>query len=197
MWDLYQSIPGFVLGFHGCDEKLGEQVLAGKQHLSPSNNEYDWLGAGIYFWESNPQRALDFAEEAAINPKLTKGLVKKPFVLGATIDLGICCNLFDSSALAELGESHEILELVGPAGGKMPVNKGPDLALRFLDRAVIELMHEIRSNRNLPAYDTVRAGFAEGGPLYPGGGFSKKSHIQIAVRNRDCIKGYFRPISKR
>ena len=61
--------------------------------------------AGIYFWEDNPQRALDFARQAAENPKMTKGRVKKPFVLGAIIDLGVCCNLFDSAALAELGES--------------------------------------------------------------------------------------------
>ncbi len=34
----------FVLGFHGCDESVGEQVLAGREPLAPSSNDYDWLG---------------------------------------------------------------------------------------------------------------------------------------------------------
>jgi hypothetical protein len=43
------------------------------------------------------------------------------------------------------------------------------------------------------AYDTVRGAFLEGDPIYPGAGFSREAHIQIAVRNRACILGVFRP----
>ncbi|HZU36516.1 MAG TPA: hypothetical protein VFA18_11435 [Gemmataceae bacterium] len=42
-------------------------------------------------------------------------------------------------------------------------------------------------------YDTVRAAFLEGEPVYPGAGFSRENHIQIAVRNSACILGVFRP----
>jgi hypothetical protein len=38
-------------------------LLAGTA-FKPSNNDYDWLGPGIYFWEANPLRGLEFAEEA-------------------------------------------------------------------------------------------------------------------------------------
>jgi hypothetical protein len=38
----------FVLGYHGCDEKIGERILAG-EHVSLSRNAYDWLGTGAYF----------------------------------------------------------------------------------------------------------------------------------------------------
>jgi hypothetical protein len=76
-----------------------------------------------------------------------------------------------------------------------PVNKGgPDKRGRYLDRAVIEAMHKIRSETNVASYDTVRSAFWEGNPLYDGAGFSEKAHIQIAVRNPACIRGYFRPI---
>ena len=34
--------------------------------------------------------------------------------------------------------------------------------------------------------------FLEGRPVYEGSGFYGKTHIQIAVRNSDCIKGVFR-----
>lgn len=42
----------FVLGYHGCDRAVGEKVLANKEHLRASDNDYDWLGTGIYFWET-------------------------------------------------------------------------------------------------------------------------------------------------
>jgi hypothetical protein len=42
-------------------------------------------------------------------------------------------------------------------------------------------------------YDTVRVAFWEGDPAYPGAGFSREGHLQIAVRNLTCILGVFRP----
>jgi len=35
--------------------------------------------------------------------------------------------------------------------------------------------------------------FWEGDPVYPGSGFYKRTHTQIAVRSLDCIKGIFKP----
>lgn len=52
----------FVLGYHGCDRTVGEKLLSGED-FKKSENSYDWLGAGIYFWENNPKRGLDFARE--------------------------------------------------------------------------------------------------------------------------------------
>ena len=43
------ALPSFVLGYHGCDAALAEEVLAGREILRPSRNDYDWLGEGIYF----------------------------------------------------------------------------------------------------------------------------------------------------
>ena len=200
VWQLYKKQPGFVLGFHGCDESLGKKVIAGKAHLQPSGNKHDWLGDGIYFWESSPQRALQWAHDAMARPETTKGKIKKPFVVGAIIDLGNCCSLFDADALAELREAHEVLQIAHDIEGTpMPTNKGgqPDYALRYLDCAVIELMHEIREESNLPRYDTVRAAFGEGEALYAGTNLTAKHHIQIAVRDPECIKGYFLPIQRK
>ncbi len=201
-WDMYKRQPGFVLGFHGCDQRVGESVLAGERHLTPSTNPYDWLGSGIYFWESSPARALQFAEAAASTAKMTtKGNIKTPFVLGAIIDLGNCFNLIDASALKELREAYDFVSSA-LAATELPKNVGgPDKLMRNLDRAVLETMHQLRAgfheaSRATPPYDTVRSPFGEGGELYPGSGFSSKAHIQIAVRNSDCIRGYFRPIQR-
>lgn len=197
-WELYKRLPGFILGFHGCDEITGEAVLKGTKALRKSENKYDWLGSGIYFWEGNPARALEFAQEAVRkNTKTTKGTIKKPFVLGAIIDPGYCFNLMDSSALAELRSAYDVVSAAWQASGTTPPeNKGgSDRLTRYLDRAVIEAMHAIRSSQNVASYDSIRSAFPEGDPLYDGAGFTERAHIQIAVRNPKCIRGYFRPIS--
>jgi hypothetical protein len=199
----YQRVSGLVLGFHGCDKAIGEKILSGKvRHLEISKNAYDWLGDGIYFWENDPQRAREFAEDAVRNTHKSKGKIRKPFVIGAVIDLGLCLNCLDRSALVELKLAHDFLQDIyqtGAPGRPLPTNRGEDRGARFLDAAVIGALHQLRSEVQpggvpLPAYDSVRGAFWEGDPVYPGAGFAAKNHIQIAVRNPDqCIKGYFRP----
>ena len=83
-------------------------------------------------------------------------------------------------------------------GQPMPVNRplrdGNELLLRHLDCAAINAVHAFRSERQFPAFDTVRSAFIEGGELFPGTTFREKNHIQICVRNPKCIKGYFWPM---
>lgn len=200
---LYQHLPGLVLGFHGCDAAVGERVLRGDEtHLTRSDNKYDWLGSGIYFWENDPQRAWEFALEGMSKPKQSKGFVETPFVLGAVIDLGFCLNLLGREACDEATEAYETLAGAANASSEpIPENKGRNMGARFLDRAVIETVHatrelfdELQPGQYLP-YDSVRAAFLEGDHLYTGSGFAAKNHIQLAIRNTACIKGYFRPIA--
>ncbi|WP_374667970.1 hypothetical protein [Ramlibacter sp.] len=193
----YQRLPGWVLGFHGCDREVGLSVLNHPdRHLKPSRNAYDWLGEGIYFWENDPVRALEFAREGLAG-RVTRGTIRKPFVIGAVIDLGLCCNLFDQIALQELRSAHAALQDVY-AGAELPLpTNGRGQLVRPLDRLVIEFMHTLRESVSedavLPPYQTVRAGFSEGRPLFEGTTITEKHHIQIAVRDPACIKGYFLP----
>jgi len=62
---LYSKRANFVLGFNGCDQSVAEKVLGGKEVLNESTNDYDWLGHGVYFWENNKERALEFAVESS------------------------------------------------------------------------------------------------------------------------------------
>ena len=59
---------------------------------------------------------------------------------------------------------------------------------------MIELLHE-KNRKAGYNFDTVRGLFFEGDDLYPNAGFKAKNHIQICVRNPNCIKGYFLPRS--
>ena len=143
--DIYQLLPGLVLWFHGCDEKVGEAILSGQtRHLKHSQNDYDWLGGGIYFWENDPKRAFEFAGDVRKNPMKSKSAIKKSFVVGAVIDLRMCCNLLDRSALDELKDSYDFLESMSKATHEpLPVNNLGRMARR-LDCLVIETMHQLR-----------------------------------------------------
>lgn len=58
---LYSNRPNLVIGFHGCDKSVSDKVITGEENLLASKNDYDWLGNGIYFWENNEDRALEWA----------------------------------------------------------------------------------------------------------------------------------------
>ena len=192
---LYANRPNLTIGFHGCDQSVVDKVIAGKENLLASNNDYDWLGSGIYFWENNEERALEWAVELSKRPGSS---VKQPAVIGAIIDLGYCFDLTDTAYLKELKKSYDFaLEFSRISGIPMPVNKtlgnSTDLLLRKLDCYVIQTTHRINREANKRAYDSVRGVFWEGKPLYPNAGFAEKNHIQICICNPNCIKGYFLP----
>jgi len=192
-WGRYKTQPAWVLGFHGCDRQIGMDALTNRNPLKASNNHHDWLGNGIYFWEGSPRRALEWAQ-AEHRRKPAK--VPVPFVVGAIIDLGMCLNLTDRQACEEITAAFEpCRKLYEAQGVPLPENKGPrDKLFRYRDRAVIEFMHNMRAQAELPDYHTVRSPFLEGALLYDGAGFHDQTHIQIAVRDPACIKGYFMPL---
>jgi hypothetical protein len=63
--------------------------------------------------------------------------------------------------------------------------------MRFLDCAVLNHLHSIVTGSGLESFDSVRAVFSEGKPVYTGSNISDRNHAQIAVRNPKCIKGIF------
>ena len=196
--NLYQKTPQIVLGFHGCDQSVVDRVLfSSTEHLHPSHNDYDWLGGGIYFWLNDPVRAYEWAEQAS---KRKSSRVKHPAVIGAVIDLGNCLNLCERASVQLLQKSYEdlssLFESLPFSINDTFANKKPDsggfMLLRELDCLIIEHVHELMQNEKI-SFDTVYGYFQEGQDAFPGAGIKEKTHIQIAVRNTDCIKGYFLP----
>lgn len=192
---MYSKLPNLVLGFHGCDKRTYESVLYRHEDLRPSNNQYDWLGPGIYFWENNYERARQWAEESCKRTGKSE-----PKVIGAVIDLGHCLNLTDSSFSGELAKAYDYLCLFCESTDTpLPTNHGgQDLLLRDLDCAVVRQLHifDEQLARDDPfhkPFDSVRGVFSEGQPLYEGSQFFSKTHIQLCIRNMNCIKGYFSP----
>ena len=109
--------------------------------------------------------------------------------------------MLDYQNLIFLDESYKLLLTSYSALGlEPPVNKpiggNKDLILRELDCAVIEILHQFREQLRMKSFDSVRGVFWEGKELYPNAGFREKDHIQICIRNPNCIKGYFLPLKE-
>lgn len=178
-----------VVAYHGCDAEVAERLLDGEP-FRKSENEYDWLGEGIYFWEFGADRAMKFAHDQA-----ARGKVQSPAIVGALLQLGRCYDLMDTRFTDELPIAFDLFRKVHEQTGKpLPENRGrtPDMLLRNLDSAVLNFyLGWLATNGR--SYDSVRCGFVEGPPAFEGSGIRHRSHIQIAVRNPACVVGVFRP----
>lgn len=188
---MYSIRPNLVIGFHGCSKEVGLKAIRGEEELTFSKNKYDWLGSGVYFWENDADRALEFAEE---NNKI------EPFVIGAIIYLGHCLDLTQRRGAEIIKHAYENIldEAIKSSTENKPGWFGGingDLPLRRLDCAVIESIHDFNNKYNIQEYDSVKAAFWEGKELYSTAGFREKNHIQICIRNPKCILGYFLPKS--
>ena len=192
---MYSKKPSFVYGFHGLDKEIALQILNQEIDFEPSHNIYDWLGDGIYFWENNFERAQKYAIE---DSKRKTSKIKTPFALGTVIDLGNCFDLLEQKNLEFLGWAYSELEKsLAEDGEELPINSpfganDFDFKKRELDCAVIRYAHKLAKEEGME-FDSVRAAFWEGNPLYPGASFKAENHIQIAILNPDCIKGVFLP----
>ena len=184
--------PYQIIGYHSCDRELALDVLVGKKQLKQSENAWDWLGGGIYFWEQDPRRAFDYAKDVADGRQYNKKKIKTPFIIGANIRLGNCLNLVESESLSILEVAHAGLKkLLESTGQPMPLNDGPK---RHLDCAVLKYVHQSRVENDDPPYDTIRSAFDEGQKVYPGASFTSRHHIQVCVLNPEMIQGYFLPL---
>ena len=166
-------------------------MVNGTDQLRPSDNPWDWLGPGIYFWEENPYKALQYAIKCAKKKQKFSGEITNPFVIGAIIELGKCLNLIEPNSIGIVKEAYENLKIrMEQAGAPMPENKK---ANRERDCAVIKYVHESNKRLGQVPYDTIRSPFHEGKEIYEQANFTDGLHMEICVINPSCIKGYFLP----
>jgi hypothetical protein len=203
---MYDSRPNLIIGFHGCEDEVKQKLINNPGSIQISNRPYDWLGHGMYFWENSHDRAMEWATE-----KQKRGEIKFPAVVGVVLELGYCCDLLDSRYVQVLKSYYELMaasynamDLELPKNRNLPQDIHKDRILRILDCTTIEYMHSeiLKKYRNdigakgfsdLKIFESTRCVFMEGGPAFEGAGIFEKSHIQICIRNPDCIKGFFNP----
>jgi hypothetical protein len=198
-----------MIGFHGCDEFVRNNLVNDPDIVKISKESFDWLGHGFYLWENNYERALQWAID-----KKKRGKLEKPSVVGVVYQLDDCSDFSDTFYINSIASYYNRMKMEFLKAGKelpenrdLPQDQYHDLILRELDCSVIEYMHremakEINSDiqthgfSSLTQFDTVRGIFTEGGPAFEGAGIQAKSHIQICIRNLNCLKGFFIPRHK-
>lgn len=195
-----------LVGYHGCDVVVRDGLVSGQLTPEESSNQYDWLGPGFYMFEGDEQRARSFAEAAASQPyrQLTARPIATPSVVGCVFSVQRCLDMSTKGGRQEFEEAYLHMQ----AGfllnfETMPINRpanshDQDILLRGLDRAVFSFMHR-RNERGRPfdPYQAVRGSFRQGVEIAPNSGFHRDSHTQIALRDFNCIKGWFVPPGER
>ena len=99
---------------------------------------------------------------------------------------------------------YKILNKEIPKNRDIRNDKFTDKIILELDCTLIEYMHqaileqiakeiEYQGFSELKIFDSARGVFTEGGPAFPGAGIQERNHIQICIRNSNCIKGFFLP----
>ncbi len=201
---MYSTRSNILLGFHGCDESIRDQLLNKPKNIKISEKPFDWLGHGFYIWENNYNRALEWAKD-----KQKRGKIDKASVIGVVFTLDYCLDLIDSEFIKLLSNYYKLMEKdFSYLGNELPKNKDvkedehKDKLIRELDCAVIEYLHqkikeEIQNNpqTSIKEFASARGVFTEGGPAFPGAGVQRKSHLQVCIRDMNCIKGFFLPRS--
>jgi hypothetical protein len=172
-----------VLGYHGCHKPFAEGVRSGRIILAqwkPSQNVYDWLGEGIYFWEGSRTRAEEWSVEQFGN---------EADVLEVEIDLGRCLNLLESTYHDALRATYRNLRKAYRSfGWTLPKNqkKRHDLDCLVINK-LVKVMERLEGRHGL-LFQTIRGVFEEGRRVYPGSAIRSQSHIQIAVRDVQCMR---------
>lgn len=203
---MYDVKPNLIIGFHGCEAEIRDMLLQQPNYYKISQKPFDWLGHGLYFWENNYDRALQWANE-----KKLRGSINHPAVVGAVLHLGYCCDLLDqryikllANYFAMMKGRYDVLGKVLPENKNLPQDHHKDKVLRHRDCSAIEFMHsqifnkvkedlKIKGFTDYKIFDSTRSVFTEGGPAFEGAGLFEKSHIQICIRNPNCIQGFFMP----
>lgn len=198
------SLGSALVVYHGCDITTRDDLVSGRlKHLSHSNNRYDWLGPGAYFFEGDVERALLFAEAAHRNPdrRYTAKPIATPAVVGAILQVQSWLDMTTQAGIREFSLAYQAFTDGRHAAGKpIPANRpanssDSDVIYRALDNAVFTWLHDARASQDPPAppFQAVRAAFHQGEKVAPTSGFHVNTHIQISLRDNHCIVGWFLP----
>jgi hypothetical protein len=174
---LLEIQPIIVTGYHGTSEKAALQILEGD--FKVSENSWEWLGHGIYFWQDAPYRALEWATEW-LGRKGYKGPMG---VIAAKIDLRNFIDLLDLKAMALLGSLAGDFLAQLEQDGRSLRNNPP---LNRLDCGLFNFATNVLGSQEIEVAG-YRAACVEGERITPDSPIFDKSHVQIAVIDKTAI----------
>lgn len=161
-----------VTGYHGTSAAAAARIA--ETGFIASENEYDWLGDGVYFFQDAPTRAWEWA----------RANHSEPAVVSALISLDGCMDLLDIEWFSFLNDAYDAyVARAKRLGLALPRQTA---GAHRLDCSVINYAVDLLSAMG-HTIRTVRGAFAEGRSAFPNSALMDRSHIQIAVRDVTAI----------
>jgi hypothetical protein len=163
-----------VVAFHGTSRRTAETLVSGVP-FRQSENEGDWLGHGIYFWENAPQQAWTWAKQRHKS---------EAAVVGALVRLGRCIDLFDPTNTQLLDDAHEnylnhCKEIGRETKSNVNANKYLDCAIwNHLALSLQAVGQGFESARAVFVPQTANAKQR----LWARSGVLRNAHIQVCIR---------------
>jgi hypothetical protein len=160
-----------------------------------SENPWDWLGKGVYFFEAAPSLAGDWSRQL-VGRLASKGIAAKPAVVSATLNLEGCIDLLDNDWIGAIQECARRLSAEGLLEQQhgLRLRSAANRAFIVADYDMPLASHRYNASdcqviNALWGYlrdggDTapaIRAPFVLGRQLYSNSFFFHESHVQIAV----------------
>lgn len=174
----YADYHRTVLGFHGTTSKVAEALVNGRQ-FKDSENDDDWFGKGIHFWEYAPKQAWWWAKRFKKH--------SDPAVIGAIIRLGNCFDLLDAANVRVMKDMKDLLvDNLTKRKIEVPKNFRQH---RKLDCAVFNYLYAQAIEAKTPI-DSARAVYvpvSKDKRIWEGSWIYEESHIQVCVRNSKNI----------
>jgi hypothetical protein len=175
-----------IVGYHGTRLSVALDIVSRKRGYKKSENQDDWLGHGVYFWEHAPKQALWWAERRQKRQKWNEPIA----IVASMIRLGFCLDLLDPDNAKYLVQMHDDFVAAQEAAGlKVPKNYNKH---KTLDCAVLQYAYAVIEDDPANQVDSARAVYVPTGTskrLWKRSWLSRDAHIQICVRNPQCILG--------
>jgi hypothetical protein len=169
-----------VYGYHGTSQTKAASIL--KNGFLASDNDYDWLGTGIYFFQDAPMRANQWAIEQ--HPQ-------EPAVICARIQLDNCIDLLDIQWFPILKNIYNLFdEQYRSANRPLPKQNPSRSKAHHLDCAFFNFASQLLSDRE-QTVEGIRAVFVEGESLFPNSAIFDLAHAQIVIKNPALIKEFY------
>ena len=169
-----------VYGYHGTSQTKAASIL--KNGFLASDNDYDWLGTGIYFFQDAPMRAKQWAIEQHPN---------EPAVICARIQLDNCIDLLDIQWFPVLKNIYNSFDdQYRSANRPLPKQNPSRSKAHRLDCAFFNFASQLISNDE-QTVECIRAVFVEGESLFPDSAIFDLAHAQIVVKNPALITKYY------
>jgi len=169
-----------VVAYHGRRRETARRLVSGEP-FARSENDDDWLGHGVYFWEHAPRQAWWWAERRYGSAQAS--------VIGAIIRLGSCLDLLDpaNTQIVKAGFD-ELVQEAKVGQTRLPRNANN---YKYLDCVVFNRVYSMLGASGFKV-ETARGIFVPmlGGKmprLWKRSGVLAGAHVQLCVREQQNI----------